>query len=258
VQTLLRRRRVEPIVATILRASPVHRMGRFLARELWPPPGPECYRLRGSGDLVFVRHRTPDVAALGEVFYERQYEPPRRVADRLADRPDPLQIVDLGANVGFFSVFAMQRFAGAQVTAVEPDAANMHLLERTMNANGWRWKLVPAAATTADGEVRFAAGDFTSSRIDPAGEVVPAVDAFPILKGADLAKIDIEGGEWEILADGRLAAASIVAIVVEYHPYLCPGPNPRSYATGCLLVAGYEVERGIEFGGGQGMLWAWR
>jgi len=70
---------VEPVVATILRASSVRRIDAFLARELKPPRAPRKYRLRGSNAVVFVRHRTPDVAALGEVFYEHQYEPPEQI-----------------------------------------------------------------------------------------------------------------------------------------------------------------------------------
>jgi FkbM family methyltransferase len=258
LRRLLTNRHVEPIVATVLRASPVRRVDAFLARELRPPAVPENYRLRGSGAVVFVRHRTPDVAALGEVFYERQYEPPGPVIGIVNGFGDRLRILDLGANVGFFGVFAMERFPGAHVTAVEPDPANVHLLERTMDANGWSWKVVPAAATNADGEIAFATGRFTTSRIEPGGDLVPAVDAFSLLDHADLAKIDIEGGEWAILADPRLATMASAAIVLEYHPYLCPNDDPHGYASARLTSSGYHVVPTIEFDAGHGMLWAWR
>jgi FkbM family methyltransferase len=258
LRRLLRSRHVEPIVATVLRASPVRRVDAFLARELRPPAGPARYRLRGSGATVFVRHRTPDVAALGEVFYERQYEPPEVVAEVLDGLGDRLCIVDLGANVGYFGVFAMGRFPGAQVTAVEPDPANLDLLARTMKANGWSWRVVRAAATNADGEIAFAAGRFTTSRIEAGGSLFPAVDAFSLLDHADLAKIDIEGGEWAILGDSRLATEAAKAIVLEYHPYLCPEDDALWYASARLTSSGYRVERTIEFDVGHGMLWAWR
>jgi FkbM family methyltransferase len=258
LRRVLTSRHVEPVVATVLRASPVRRVDLFLARELRPSPEPARYRLRESRATVFVRHRTPDVAALGEVFYEKQYEPPDLVAKRLAALDGPLSIVDLGANVGFFGVFAMSRYPGAQLTAVEPDPSNLRLLVRTMNANGWSWDVVQAAAMTADGQVGFATGGFTTSRIEPAGELVSAVDAFSLFRRADLAKVDIEGAEWSILEDPRLATAAPAVIVLEYHPYLCPREDPSGYAPARLASAGYHVERTIAFDEGHGLLWAWR
>ena len=258
IRTVLRSRRVEPVVATILRASPVRRIDVFLARELRAPAEPMQYRLRGSGAIVYVRHRTPDVAALGEVFYEHQYELPAPVSRTLADLGRPLRILDLGANVGFFGAFAMVRFAAAELTAVEPDPANLRLLDRTMKANGWNWNVIEAAATNADGRVEFAPGRFTTSRIEPGGESTAAVDALPLLGRVDFAKVDIEGGEWAILDDPRLAAAAPVALVLEYHPYLCPTTDPAGHATYRLAEAGLEVERTIAFAPDHGLLWAWR
>jgi len=84
------------------------------------------------------------------------------------------------------------------------------------------------------------------------------VDAIPLLDRSDLAKVDIEGGEWAILGDPRLAAITPEAMVLEYHPYVCPTADPGRYATDCLTSAGYEVEQTLEFAGDHGLLWAWR
>ncbi len=258
IRTFLRSRRVEPIVATILRASPVRRIDLFLAKELRPPAEPAGYRLRGSGALVFVRHRTPDVAALGEVFYEHQYEPPAPVSEALRRLSEPPRILDLGANIGFFAVFAMERFPGAELTAVEPDSANLALLRRTMEANGWSWNVLEAAATNADGRVAFAPGRFTTSRIEAGGESVTAVDVLPLLGQVEFAKVDIEGGEWTILDDPRLSDVAPAAVVLEYHPYLCPADDPARHATARLAEAGLKVGRTIAFAEDHGLLWAWR
>ena len=66
---------------------------------------------------MYVRHRTPDVAALGEVFYERQYEPPAAFASFLDGLGRPPAILDLGANVGYFTIFAFARFPRSRVVA---------------------------------------------------------------------------------------------------------------------------------------------
>jgi FkbM family methyltransferase len=247
--------RVEPLVATVLRASPVRGRVRFLARERRPPAAPRAYRLRESGAIVHVRHGTPDVAALGEVFYERQYEPPQRIDAALADLGRPLRVLDLGANVGFFALFASRRWPGARIVTVEPDPANVELLRLTRAANGLEWELVEAAATTFAGEVPFASGRYTVSRIEEGAEPVAAVDALPYLAAADLAKIDIEGGEWALLRDERFSEAAPRALALEYHPQLARAGGD---AEAVLARAGYSVERALRFSEGHGLLWALR
>jgi FkbM family methyltransferase len=255
LRRLLTHPRVEPHVATVLRASPVRGRGRFLLRERTARGEARAYRLRSAGGVVHVRHATPDVAALGEVFYERQYEPPAAVAKELERAGRELRILDLGANVGFFALFASSRWPGARVVAVEPDPANLELLARTRLANGLDWEVVEAAATNFDGEVPFAAGSFTVSRIEEGGEPVRAVDALGLLAAADLAKVDIEGGEWALLADERFPSSAPRALVLEYHPHLAP---PGADARIALGEAGYSIESELDFSEGHGLLWALR
>jgi FkbM family methyltransferase len=259
VKRVLRRiggtRPLEPLVVAVLRASPVRKPVRFLAREVRRRQVARAYRLRRSGAVVHVRHGTPDVAALGEVFYERQYEPPAAVASFLDGLERPPAILDLGANVGYFTLFASLRFPGSRIVAFEPDHANAELMRRTLEANGLECELVEAAASTRDGEVPFAGGDFTFSRIEPGCEPVPAVDVLPRLPEFDLAKIDIEGGEWALLGDGRFAELAPRALALEFHTHLAP---EAADAEGALETAGYSIKRRLEFGEGHGLLWALR
>ena len=100
--------------------------------------------------------------------------------------------------------------------------------------------------------------------MSPGGEegvptiTVPMVDVMDQVAGADLVKIDIEGGEWEILTDARFAASPPRAIVLEYHPHLCPEADPRAAAERLLHDAHMTVEPIWHRDDGYGMLWAWR
>jgi FkbM family methyltransferase len=255
---ILKNRRIEPAVVTVLRASPVRERLRFLIRELQPPPEPQRYRLRSSDAIVFVRHGTPDVAALGEVFYERQYDPPKEVAVFLANLGRPPQVLDLGANIGFFATFASSRLPGARIVAFEPDAANAELLRCAAAANGYDWEIVEAAAARADGPVPFASGHFTHSRIEEGAPAVRGLDVMSFLERSDFAKVDIEGAEWGILSDERFAAVAPNALVLEHHPYLAPQPDPQASALRLLAAAGYQPIRTVEFPAGQGLVWALR
>jgi hypothetical protein len=70
-------------------------------------------------------------------------------------------------------------------------------------------------------------------------------------------KIDIEGAEWELLADPRFAALEPNVLVLEYHQDGCPGTDPAQAAEQALRNAGLAVVHGgskPQFGAG--ILWA--
>jgi hypothetical protein len=95
--------------------------------------------------------------------------------------------------------------------------------------------------------------------VDEGGIAVQAVDAFPYMQRADFVKIDIEGGEWALLADPRFADLPAKALVVEYHPHLCPAPDPRAHAEALLTGAGWKLQHmDFDMPPGHGVVWAWR
>lgn len=255
------RRAVMPLTSRVICARIVRESGMFFARDLARRPGVTTYHVRDSGRQAVIRHGTTDVATLAEVFYHRYYEP---VEEAQTAMDGPSAILDLGANIGLFGVFATARWPRARVVAYEPDPANADVHERTIEANGGeaRWQLVRAAAGVRDGEARFAAGLGVESHLGPdAGEqtiAVPVVDVIRAMSGSDLVKIDIEGGEWEILLDPRLAAAPPRAIVLEYHPRSCPRADPHAAAQDALARAGMRTATIWRHDDGHGMLWAWR
>ena len=80
----------------------------------------------------------------------------------------------------------------------------------------------------------------------------------PQIADADLLKMDIEGGEWAILNDPRFARSPPRAVVLEYHPYLCPSADARAAAVQALESAGLRTAAIWHRADGHGMLWAWR
>ena len=259
-ERLDRRRQILQRARTVL-ASHV-----FARRETHPEraPAPARYRLRASDQLVHVRHGTGDVAGLEEIFLNGNYDPPAPVAallERLA-ADHPLRAVDLGANIGLFGLALFARFPTASLVSFEADAANARVLDLTRRANGREqdWELVEGAAGAAAGEVRFRAGAHMESHVvegdEPGTISVPRLDVFDWLAGTDWLKIDVEGGEWEILADPRFAALAIPVLALEYHPHLCPVADPRAEITRLLTQAGYRIVPYTERAPGLGELWA--
>jgi FkbM family methyltransferase len=199
---------------------------------------------------------------LDEIFSQREYEPPREVEGVLAALPAAPRVVDLGANIGLFGAWALGRFPEATIVAVEADPANAAIHRRAIEANGLdtRWRLVESFASTAPGIVRFAAGRHATSRaaeLEEEGLEVPAVDVLPELAEADLVKIDIEGAEWDLLADPRFGPIRPRVVVLEYHQESCPEPDAPATAKRALRATGLEVvesARKPQFGAG--LLWA--
>jgi FkbM family methyltransferase len=228
-----------------IRGSLVRERLEFAWLELaMPGPVLKTHHLPDTGVAFAVRHQTPDIMALDELFSQREYQLPQEVIDVLAARL-PLRVLDLGANIGLFGVWMLDQFPDAQITSVEPDPGNARVLAATIGVNPrTEWGLIEAAAGTDVGTVRFVAGGHTTSHIARQGERgidVPAVDALEMAAEADLLKIDIEGGEWALLDDPRLRSLGAVAVVLEYHPQGCPTSDPGSAAQERLRHAGYEI-----------------
>ncbi|HET8931735.1 MAG TPA: FkbM family methyltransferase [Acidimicrobiales bacterium] len=236
-------------------AFQVTQPGRFLVAAL-TGSGEQNYLLRGSGRPVVVRHGYGSLEVMWEIFQERCYDPPVDVAERIPAAP---RILDVGANVGAYSAFARVRWPEASIVAIEADPENVAALQRFSALDGTgRVTVVAAAATTADGPVRFAAGRGAGSKLSEDGEEVEGVDLLPMLDDADLLKLDIEQGEWPILADPRLAIGGPLVLVMEYHRRRSGDQGALAEARRLLTGAGFRVGPVRPNYWGHGTLWAWR
>jgi FkbM family methyltransferase len=258
------RRLMLPLTGRFLCARIVREWPVFFARELIRPSGVRYYHLRESGRQVVLRHAALDAATLTEIFYRYEYRPREDVASAIGD---PRSILDLGANVGLFGVFASSYWPRSTIVGYEADPDNVAVHERAIAANGLqqRWRVIAAAAGASDGEVELANGRAMGSFVveegtDPGVPTirVPVRDVLADVCAADLVKIDVEGGEWAILLDPRFVQSPPRALVVEYHPHLCPEPDPRGAAERALTAAAMTVHGAWHRPDGYGMLWAWR
>jgi FkbM family methyltransferase len=241
--------------ASVLRPTPAFVVGELRG-------GSRRYSV-GSGIIVLVRHRSRDIDLINEIFgATRAYEPPEALVPELTG---PLRILDLGGNIGLFGAFAFGRFAVQDMTSLEPDPENADLLERTIAANHAtdRWRLQRVAASNAPGRMRFLGGRFADSRRAEAHEggiEVESVDLFSLDHHVDMLKMDIEGGEWTILEDPRLAGLQARILVMEWHWRSAPQEDAHGAALALLRSAGYEIrlDRVDPRSGHTGVIWASR
>lgn len=216
------------------------------------------YAIRATGVPVVLQHGR-DLEALFEIFERGEYDPPVALADRL-DPARVRRVLDVGANVGMFSAWATGRFPQATITAFEPSSESIPLY-RDWARDQPQATLVEACAAPSDGMLRFQEGYAAGSRQVTDGEAsveVAAVDVLPHLARADLAKIDIEGGEWAILSDPRLGDLHDLTLVMEYHRHMAPSLPAADAARGLLEGAGFSVGHVTPNHWGHGTLWAWK
>ncbi len=256
--------RLLPTVALALRARCVRESFAFFAREALGRSGLFHYRLRESGLRVALRHRTGDVVTLGEVWHNRDYDPPPEVMAVLGASP---RVLDLGGNIGLFALHAAAIWPDATLTSYEPDAVNAAVAResRRLNHLEGHWSIIEAAAGNHEGAVQFVAGQDALSHVvegdddAPGAITVPMQDVLAEVAGSDLVKMDIEGGEWAVLTDNRFVAHPPKALVLEYHPSSsCPGPDPHEAVRAQLAAAGMRHAEVWRRDDGHGQMWAWR
>jgi FkbM family methyltransferase len=241
--------------AAVIRRAPrsVRGAARFAVNELLTGATAGYALRRGELELM-LRHASSDTWVFREVFVDGLYE---QALSLVAGEPSP-KIVDLGAHVGMFSLRAAATCPGVRIVAVEPDPLNLRVLREVFARNADRsreWALVEACAATEDGAATLVEDGSYVSHVDGVGHPppgfearvervlveVPAVDVFPLIDGADLVKMDIEGSEWRILESPRLRDARVRNLFLEYHGWACAEAEPRTRAVELLEQAGLRM-----------------
>jgi FkbM family methyltransferase len=226
------------IVPDIIRRT---RLQALMARQLtnWQ----DAWRAYSSGRSVSALHfrngtvlRGGERDAAGFLFFEI-------FANGCYRRglPDDLSgtVIDIGGNIGAFTIDVATRFPGVTVHTYEPDADAFSMLCENVQANGlrnrvrtWNEAVAGAAGTLTlwRGEGSIAA---STHRAAATGDrrLVPAVTLQTAIERSGghvaLLKIDAEGAEADILEAVGLDLARVDRIVAEYHTALVPDVIPR-------------------------------
>jgi FkbM family methyltransferase len=191
------------------------------------PSSPYVFR---SGARLQIG-RGVDHAPIIEIFVRHDYGPV----------PDGATVIDLGANIGAFAIYAATTARDAIVYAYEPMAEFFRLLQHNVGLNGLASRVTCVNAAAAAGQASRALIVEPEGRLFPAlaepglvgdpGALVPCTTLANVitthgLDRVDLLKIDCEGAEYEILfGTPRAVFDSIGEIRMECHDLGVPGRN---------------------------------
>lgn len=173
-----------------------------------------------------------------------------------AHREDPV-ILDCGSNIGMAVAYFKCLYPKSRITAFEPQPTAFQCLQDTIQRNNLADVTAHATALANEtGEIAFytkdeSPGSLLASRMKERTsercQMVPAAKLSDHVSGpVDFLKLDIEGGEQDVLVDlvesGKIQF--IEQMVIEYHHHIVPEQDTMTAFLGLLESAGfgYQIE----------------
>lgn len=178
-------------------------------------------RLQLAGQRFVARGL--DWVAVDEIALRGEYDFVRP----LLAGPRPV-VVDIGANIGMFSLFAFHVNRDASVYAFEPSPDTFGLLQSNRRSNpSLAWQCHHAAVHARDGMIRFDNRPASTARrvCLEDGDPVPCLSLRTVVDRVaapvTLLKIDVEGSEEAILVGNEAVLETVAHLVIELHPGAC-------------------------------------
>lgn len=179
-----------------------------------------------SGLMLNVNKNQGDLTTLFEVFIDEDYEFGENTNEKI-------NIIDIGANVGYFSLYISKKFPNAKIFSFEPFPDTFVRLNEHFSGNKVK-NVTPfnLAVSDFDGKSKFYSFEWTGcntlidGEFDESQSKVTEVscvkfDRLRELTGAekfDYAKIDCEGSEYPMLLNSSDEAIKAVKkYIIEVH-----------------------------------------
>ncbi|UCV05943.1 FkbM family methyltransferase [Dechloromonas denitrificans] len=172
----------------------------------------------------------------GFIYYFGVWEPNLSafVSSRLKEHPERT-FVDVGANVGYFSLLAASHLDKGSVVAIEAFPSIFKKLEANVRLNGFdNIRLLPWAVTDGDrdipmfhaglgneGATTSLAGKFGGEPLIVPGKALPSLLTAQEIRSIKLIKIDVEGAEYSVVVGMRSLLDSLAddaEVVIEMTP----------------------------------------
>jgi len=146
---------------------------------------------------VAMRQGDREDFLIGGELVKRAYAPPPFT---------PRQIVDGGANIGLFAIYANALFPEAKLVCYEPDEKNLAQLRYNLTINGIAADVQPVGLWSRETTLYYHPVSSCGGYIDETPPGIPVPCVVPRIEPDCWLKLDIESSEYEVLprllADG--------------------------------------------------------
>lgn len=191
---------------------------------------------------VFLRTNSSDIDAFYQVLFNLAYKFPIK--------EEPKVIIDLGANVGFTSIYFLNKFPKSKIIAVEPDNSNYKMLK--MNTENYSnffsynkgiWNKPSYLEIKDNGLGSW--GLSVHESISKSEDSIETITLNQIienhsLRQIDILKIDIEGSEIELFSSNfEMWLPLTKIIVIELHDWMREGCSKQFFTT--LVKYNFEL-----------------
>lgn len=199
-------------------AIQIRRLFRIRGTKPDSPRLQEVY-VRPLQTRILLREGTTDAAVVSDTFVGLFHLPPPEI-------PDPRTILDLGSNIGLTVAHYAVLYPRARVLGIELDPETAELARRNVHRWDDRCEVMTGAAWVREEKVPFdrVLGEEYGAHVGVASETSTYVQGYSIgslvdrLGGSvDYLKMDIEGGEDDVLAENIGWAEAVLSMKVEVH-----------------------------------------
>jgi FkbM family methyltransferase len=185
------------------------------------------------------------LSIVSEIYHKRIYD---------VENPETLEFVcDVGAHIGLFTLRVSKQASNSKITAIEANPRNFKFLLENISINGlkervcglnvaagerkgtttlWLNKLSRGDSSTKKWHDAWSAGHFEAN-------ILPLDTILSNQTSLDLVKIDVEGGESEVLSGLEKQYAKVGRFVIETH---IPVVNIKEIY-GWLRVHGFVITK---------------
>lgn len=176
---------------------------------------------------IYLRPNTSDLHTFREIFLRDEYA--------LKVPFQPGTIIDVGANIGFTTLYLHRVFPFAKILSLEPDCENFKLLQKNTSAYP-TIQALPLALFNRVGEIEMVdeghgiRGYMAREILGAAkGHVMPCTTVTELMSSQglveiDILKIDIEGSELEVFShEPDTWLPKVKYLIIELHDRMKPG-----------------------------------
>lgn len=212
-------------------------------------------QIKINHQTVNINYRNEsDLSVIEEIFIDRMY----RSTESLIFSLQSSTILDIGAHIGLFSIYAAILNPQIKIIALEPEPDNFNLMKENLKLNHIKNIVVKnmALVNNDQKDIILQLSKNTHNHIVPLSNChivdsankeisVPAVNLEKIiiknkLDKIGLLKMDIEGGEFDIFQNlNQNTWSKIQNIAMEYHEL---GNNKRADLENIIRSHGFSVE----------------